>query len=249
MFMSLSIIWYSFCGVLLYEFHFKMWNKNWFKQFLKSQNVKRNVFFGSLQQSKYYRPVFHLLLEWIIMKQNFFKDMLKYLISMLFVFLFYYMTHFDSIKYFWWKYWLLFKAGFSFHVALEFPVWSSGWFHSCREPLPRPGPLPSTPLPLQTRSPTQFCVQPLCSAQRSSHTEKKKFKSTQRRGGGRETGGENALETWLIKKLKNSDRILTDCKVVTGKSAFLGLRRRRGGRFSRMLKLVWDFLGAKTAHR
>lgn len=62
-------------------------------------------------------------------------------------------------------------------------------------------PLPSTLLPLQTRSPTQLSIQPLFSAQRSSHSEKRALNQlSEEEGGKRER--ENALETQLIKKIE-----------------------------------------------
>lgn len=92
---------------------------------------------------------------------------------------------------------------------LEPSMWSNGWSHGCWEPLPRTGPLPCVPLPLQTRSHTQLHVQPLCSAQRSSHTEKK-FKSTQSRGG-RERGGRkrpgNLVDREIGKEWQNPNRL------------------------------------------
>lgn len=80
---------------------------------------------------------------------------------------------------------------------------------------PYTGPLPWIPLPLLTRSPAQLPVQPLCSAQTSSHSEKKRLKSTQNGGGREREGAENALEIWLIKKSKKTDRVLADCEGVT----------------------------------
>lgn len=90
-------------------------------------------------------------------------------------------VHFELIFLF------LSRSYFSCCMSLESTKWSSGWSPSCLGPVPRTGPLPSVLLPLQTRSPTQLPVQALCSAQRSSHTEKKKLKSTQS-WGGRERG-------------------------------------------------------------
>lgn len=62
-------------------------------------------------------------------------------------------------------------------------------------------PLPSTPLPLQTRSPTQLSVQPLFSAQRSSHSEKRALNQLREEEGGKRER-ENALEAQLIKKIE-----------------------------------------------
>lgn len=131
-------------------------------------------------------------------------------------------------------------------MSVKPPMRSSGWSQGGQ-------PLPYIPLPLQSRSPTQLSSQPLFSAWRSSRwAGKKKKKTTTQKTKSlnqprEEEGGREEEKTpWKLSSLRarKSDTILSDCRVVSGRSSVPWAEEKGRGHVSRMLKLLWDFMSA-----
>lgn len=77
---------------------------------------------------------------------------------------------------------------------------------------------------------------------KNNNTKNKKFKSTQ----GRREGERREKTPWKLSSLRarKSDTILSDCRVVRGRSSVPWAEEKGRGHVSRMLKLLWDFMSA-----